>query len=80
MERAREALGIVGCAVPDKTTEGREGDGDRSADQEPEINTAPVPCSHCGGVLRHVREIPRRREPRSTRGPPDGPPSRGAVT
>ena len=42
------------------------------------LTTAPVACSHCGGVLRLIREIPRRQEPLSTRGPPDVPPPRGA--
>ena len=46
-------------------------------DREPEIATAPVACSHCGGVLRLVREIPRRQEPLSARAPPRAPPPCG---
>ena len=72
LERAREALGSVGCAIPGKTAEGLEAGHDR--EREPEVTTAPVACSHCGGVLRLIREIPRRQEPLSTRGPPDVPP------
>ena len=75
LESAREALG---CAVPGETAEGLEGDRDRGRDRQPEITTAPVACSYCGGVLRHVREILRRRESHSTRGPPDMPSARGA--
>ena len=62
LESAREALGTVGCAVPEASVDG--------AEAEPETSTAPVACPYCGGVLRSVREIPRRHEPRSTRGPP----------
>ena len=78
LERAREALGSVGCAIPGKTAEGLEAGHDRDREREPEVTTAPVACSHCGGVLRLIREIPRRQEPLSTRGPPDVPPPRGA--
>ena len=78
LERAREALGSVGCATPGKTAEGLEAGHDRDREREPEVTTAPVACSHCGGVLRLIREIPRRQEPLSTRGPPDVPPPRGA--
>ncbi len=78
LERAREALGSVGCAIPGKTAEGLEAGHDRDREREPEVTTAPVACSHCGGVLRLIREIPRRLEPLSTRGPPDVPPPRGA--
>ena len=78
LESAREALGTLGCAVPGETAEGLEGDRDRGRDRQPEITTAPVACSYCGGVLRHVREILRRRESHSTRGPPDMPSARGA--
>ena len=78
LESAREALGTLGCAVPGETAEGLEGDRDRGRDRQPELTTAPVACSYCGGVLRHVREILRRRESHSTRGPPDMPSARGA--
>ena len=78
LERARETLGSVGCATPGKTAEGLEAGHDRDREREPEVTTAPVACSHCGGVLRLIREIPRRQEPLSTRGPPDVPPPRGA--
>ena len=78
LERAREALGSVGCAISGKTAEGLEAGHDRDREREPEVTTAPVACPHCGGVLRLIREIPRRQEPLSTRGPPDVPPPRGA--
>ena len=67
LERAREALGSVGCAIPGKTAEGLEAGHDRDREREPEVTTAPVACSHCGGVLRLIREIPRRQEPLSSR-------------
>ena len=70
LESAREALGVIGCAVPEATM--------GVAEEEPEIATAPVACPHCGGTLRLVREIPRHHEPRSTRGPPAVPPTRRA--
>ncbi len=75
LESAREALGTVGYAIPDEMP---EDDHDRSRDCEPEIAAAPIACPHCGGLLRHVREIPREHEPRSTRGPPDRRPPYGA--
>ena len=72
--RTLEALGSVGCATAKPPKGSKRHDRDR--EREPEV--APVACSHCGGVLRLIREIPRRQEPLSTRGPPDVPPPRGA--
>ena len=79
LDRAREALGTVGCAVPGETADGLEGDHEQDRDRGAEIATAPVACPHCGGVLRLVREIPRRKEPLSARGPPQAPPPCGAA-
>ena len=77
LERAREALG-VGYAVPGEIVEGLEAGHDGDRERKPEITIAPVACSHCGGVLRLVREIPRRQESLAARGPPQAPPPRGA--
>ena len=71
LERAREALGEVGCAVPERSVDGARAE----PGEEPGIAIAPVACPHCGGVLRLLREIRRRHEPRSTRGPPVVPPT-----
>ncbi len=71
LERARQALGALGCAAPEGSVDGARAE----PDEEPEIGTAPVACPHCGGVMRLVREIRRRHEPRSTRGPPALPPT-----
>ena len=79
LDCAREALGTVGCAVPGETAGGLEGDHEQDRDRGAEIATAPVACPHCGGVLRLVREIPRRKEPLSARGPPQAPPPCGAA-
>ena len=79
LECAREALGTVGWAVPGETADGLEGDHQQDRDRGAETATAPVACPHCGGVLRLVREIPRRKEPLSARGPPQAPPPCGAA-
>ena len=78
LECAREAQGTVGCTVPGETADGLEGDHEQDRDRGAEIATAPVACPHCGGVLRLVREIPRRKQPLSARGPPQPPPPCGA--
>ena len=71
LERARQTLGALGCAVPEESVGGARAE----PDEETVIDTAPVACPHCGGVMRLVREIRRRHEPRSTRGPPAVPPT-----
>ena len=79
LECAREALGTVGCAVPRETADGLEGEHEQGRDRGAEVATAPVACPHCGGVLRLVREISRRKEPLSARSPPQAPPPCGAA-
>ncbi len=71
LERARQTLGALGCAVPEESVGGARAE----PDEETVIDTAPVACPHCGGVMRLVREIRRRHQPRSTRGPPAVPPT-----
>ena len=73
LEGARKALGTVGCTIPGETADEPEGDHDQG--------TAPVACPHCGGVLRRIRDLPRRKEPLTARGPPRGitTPRRGAM-
>ena len=78
LDCARQALGAVGCAAPGETAEGLQAHHEHDREREPEIVTAPVACSHCGGVLRLVRDIPRRQEPLSTHGPPRAPPPCGS--
>ena len=78
-KKCQLGLGTVGCAVPGETADGLEGDHEQDRDRGAEIATAPVACPHCGGVLRLVREIPRRKEPLSARGPPQAPPPCGAA-
>ena len=70
LEGARKALGTVGCTIPGETADEPEGDHDQG--------TAPVACPHCGGVLRRIRDLPRRKEPLTARGPPRTSPPRGA--
>ena len=76
LECAREVPGSVGCAVPGDTADGLGAEHERDHEQRTEITTAPVPCSRCGGILRLVREIPRRQEPLVARGPPQAPRTR----
>ena len=78
LDCAREALGAVGYTAPGETAEGLQAHHEQDREREPEIVTAPVACSHCGGVLRLVRDIPRWQEPLSTRGPPRAPPPCGS--
>ena len=66
LESAREALGAVGCTVADQ---GVVEDPDEEEDRD-DVTAAPVSCPHCGAVLRHVNEIPRRQTSHPTRGPP----------
>ena len=77
LECAREALGTVGCAVPDETADGLEGDHEQNRDRGAEVASTPVACPHCGGVLRLVREISRRQGPFAARAPPQAPPTCG---
>ncbi len=73
LSRARKALGSIGCSVPGETAEGLRAEHEQDREREPGIAAAPVACSHCGGVLRPVRDIPRPQEPFSARGPPPAP-------
>ena len=75
---ARGALDTAACAVAGETAGGPEEDHEQASDQGMETVAAPVACPHCGGVLRLVREIPRRKEPIAARGPPQAPPPCGA--
>ena len=79
LNRVREALDTVGCAVPGETPDGPEGDYQQDRDRGTEIATAHMLCSHCGGVLRRVREIPRHEKPLCARAPPQAPPPCGAA-
>ena len=76
---ARGALDTAACAVAGETAGGPEEDHEQASDQGMETVAAPVACPHCGGVLRLVREIPRRKEPIAARGPPQAPPPCGAA-
>ena len=70
VQRAREALGVIGSAGAD------EDRGEACDDREDPGSgtTASVACPRCGGALRHVCPIPPGRRHRPPRGPPDVPP------
>ena len=70
LDIARRALGV---AEQDHHTEAGHPPGtteEESPDHDTRNLTAPRPCPHCSGVLRHVREIPLQRLPVSSRDPP----------
>ena len=70
LDIARRALGV---AEQDHHTEAGRPPGtteDDSPDHDTPNLTAPRPCPHCSGVLRHVREIPPQRLRVSSRDPP----------
>ena len=68
LEVAREALGVNGLQAHTAVTHDGEEDDHRNSGLETGI--APVPCPHCGGELRKIREISRRYDPFSSRDPP----------
>ena len=70
LDIARRALGV---AEQDHHTDSGHPAGiteDDSPDHDTRNLTAPRPCPHCSGVLRHVREIPLQRLRVSSRDPP----------
>ena len=75
LQCARKAMGTADCTIPGETADGTEG----NHEQDTETATAPVACPHCGGLLRRIRDIPRRKELLAVRKPPRAPPPRGAA-
>ena len=76
LERAREALGSIGC----RDGEGVDDDapeGERERDEAVQPEAAPVACPDCGAPLRLVRQIPRQRPAHASRAPPGGRPNTG---
>ena len=78
LEVAREALGVNGLQAHTAVTHDGEEDDHRNSGLETGI--APVPCPHCGGELRKIREISRRYDPFSSRDPPPAQPGAGRET
>ena len=76
LERAREALGPIGCP-DDECVDDDAPEGERERDEIADPGTAPVACPHCGAALRLVREIPRRRPAHASRAPPNEWPNHG---
>ena len=76
LEVAREALGVNGLQAHTAVTHDGEEDDHRNSGLETGI--APVPCPHCGGELRKIREISRRYDPFSSRDPPPAQPAQDA--
>ncbi len=76
LERAREALGPIGCP-DDECVDDDAPKGERERDEIADPGTAPVACPDCGAPLRLVRQIPRQRPAHASRAPPDGCPNTG---
>lgn len=77
LERAREALGSIGCPASESVDDDAP-EGERERDDIAEPGAATVACPDCGAALRLVRDIPRQRPAHTSRAPPDGRPNHGA--
>ncbi len=75
LERARKALGSIGC--PDELVDDDAPEGEGERDEIAEPGAAPVTCPDCGAALRLVRDIPRQRPAHASRAPPDERPNHG---